>query len=59
MVIGEWSPIRSVIMRVINKIGRRVVGVRPICLIAEWDDMKFCCQLIITITTFVIFYAFF
>ena len=30
----EWSPIRSVIIRVINKIGRPRSG-RPICLITS------------------------
>ena len=50
----EWSPIRSVIIRVINKIGRPRSG-SPICLIiqTELDDTKFCYQLIITLTKFV------
>ena len=52
MVIGSvWSPIRSVIIRVINKIGRTRSG-RPICLITGMitdriDDMKSRYQLII------------
>ena len=52
MVMGlVWSPIRSVIIRVINKIGRTRSG-SPICLIAGMitdriDDMKSCNQLII------------
>ena len=49
----EWSPIRSVIIQVINKIGRPRSG-SPICLITELDDTKFCYQLIITLTKFVI-----
>ena len=44
----EWSPIRSVIIRVINKIGRPLSG-SLICLIT-----KFCYQLIIALTKFVI-----
>ena len=52
----EWSPIRSVIIRVINKIGRPRSG-SPICLITsmittELDDTKSCYQLIISITKF-------
>ena len=39
----EWSPIQSVIIQVINKIGQ-----------TELDDTKFCYQLIITLTKFVI-----
>ena len=51
----EWSPIWSVIIRVINKIGRPRRG-SPICLIkTELDDTKFCYQLIITLTKFVIY----
>ena len=55
----EWSPIRSVIIRVINKISRPRSG-SPICLIMsmiadQFDETKFCYQLIITITKFVIF----
>ena len=55
----EWSPIRSVIIPVINKIGRPRSG-RPICLITsmittELDDTKFCYQLIITLTKSVIY----
>ena len=38
----EWSPIRSVIVPVINKIGR-------VWLQTELDDMKFSYQLIITL----------
>ena len=50
----EWSPIRSVIIRVINKIGRPRSG-SPICLSRVWletelDDTMSCYQLIITIT---------
>ena len=48
----EWSPIRSVIIRVINKIGRPRNG-SPICLITSLIT-KFCYQLIITVTKFVI-----
>ena len=47
----EWSPIRSVIIRVINKIRRPRSG-SPI-LQTELDDTKFCYQLIITLTKFV------
>ena len=53
----EWSSIRSVIMRVINKIGRPRNG-SPICLIAsmitelELHDTKSCYQLIKTISKF-------
>ena len=59
----EWNPIRSVIIRVINKIGRPRNG-SPICLItsmitAELDDTKFCYQLIITLTKFMISKALF
>ena len=43
----EWSPIRSVIIRVINKIGRPRSG-SPICLITS---------LIITLTKFVTYEA--
>ena len=43
----EWSPIRSVIIRVINKIGRRKEGVQ---LQTELDGMTSCYKLIITIT---------
>ena len=55
----EWRPIRSVIIRVINKIGRPRSG-SPICLITsmittELDDTKFCYQLSITLTKFVIY----
>ena len=51
----EWSPIRSVIIRVINKIGRPRSG-SPICLITSIT--KFCYQLIITfLTKFVIYNA--
>ena len=45
----EWNPVRSVIIRVINKIGRLQSG-SLICLIS-----KFCCQLIIPLTKFVIY----
>ena len=50
----EWSPIRSVIIRVINKTGRPRSG-SPICLSRVWlltelDDNKSCYQLIITIS---------
>ena len=50
----EWSPIRSVIIRVINKIGRPRIG-SPICLSRTWlltelDDKKSCYQLIIIIS---------
>ena len=52
----EWSPIRSVIKQVINKIGRPQSR-SPICQSGvnhdnrqtELDDKKFCCQLIITV----------
>ena len=54
----EWSPIRSVIIRVINKIGRLRSG-SPICLIMSmitdrigWHE-DLCYQLIITLTKFV------
>ena len=53
----EWSPIRSVIIRVINKIGRPRSG-SPICIFnreydyRQFDDTRFCYQLIITITKF-------
>ena len=58
----EWSPIWSVIIPVINRI-RGLHSVSPICLITIWfqthlDNTKFCYQLIITITKFVIFQAF-
>ena len=43
----EWSPIRSVIIRVINKIGCREAGAQ---LQTEMDDMTSCYQFIITIT---------
>ena len=54
----EWSPIRSVIIRVINKIGRPR-SESPICLITSMitdriGDTKFCHQLIITLKKFVI-----
>ena len=50
----EWSPIRSVIIRVINKIGRPRSG-SPICQSRVWlqtelDDAKPCYQLIKTMT---------
>ena len=50
----EWSPILSVIIRVINKIRRPRSG-SPICQSRVWlqtelDDTKSCNQLIITIT---------
>ena len=50
----EWNPIRSVIMQVINKIGRPRSG-SPICqsrvrLQTELGDTKSCHQSIITIT---------
>ena len=50
----EWSPIRSIIKQVINKIGRLQSG-SPICLSRVWlltelDHKKFCYQLIITIS---------
>ena len=49
----EWSPIRSVIKRVINKIGRP----RPICWSRVWlptelDDMRSCWKLNKTMTKF-------
>ena len=52
----EWSPIRSVIIRVIYKIRRPRSG-SPICQSRVWlqtelDDTKSCYQLIITITIF-------
>ena len=52
----EWSPIRSVIIWVINKIGRPRSG-SPICKLRVWlqtelDDTKSCYQLIIIITIF-------
>ena len=52
----EWSPIRSVIIRVIYKIRRPRSG-SPICQSQVWlqtelDDTKSCYQLIITITIF-------
>ena len=52
----KWNPIPSVITRVLNTLRGS-----PICLITsmivqiELDDTKFCYQLIITITKFVIF----
>ena len=50
----KWSPIRSVIIRVINKIRQPQSG-SPICLSWVWlktelDDKKSCYQLIITIS---------
>ena len=64
----ESSPVRSVIIGVINKIGPPR-GASPICLITsmitdetELDDTKFCYQLIITLTKlrkFAIYKAFF
>ena len=50
----EWTPIWSVIIRVINKIGRQR-SESPICqsrvlLQTELDDTKFCYQLIITVS---------
>ena len=50
----EYSPIQSVIMQVINKIGWPQSG-NPICRSLTWlqtelDNTKSCCQLIITIT---------
>ena len=55
----EWSPIRSVIIWVMNKIGRPRSG-SPICLITsmtadQFDETKFFYQLIITITKFLLF----
>ena len=52
----EWSPIRSVILRVINKIGRPWSG-SPIRKLRVWlqtelDDTTSCYQLIKTITEF-------
>ena len=52
----EWSPIRSVIPRVINKIGRTQSG-SPICQSRVWlqtelDDTKSFYQLIKTMTKF-------
>ena len=52
----EWSPFRSVIIRVIYKIRRPRSG-SPICQSQVWlqtelDDTKSCYQLIITITIF-------
>ena len=51
----EWSPVWSVIIRVISKIGWPRSG-SPICLIksiiilqTELDNTKFCYQLIVTI----------
>ena len=55
MVTGsEWSPIRPVIIIVINEIGRPRSG---ICLnrsMTELDDAKFCYQLITTLKKIVI-----
>ena len=52
----EWSPIRSVILRVINKIGRPWSGspIRKlrVLLQTELDDTTSCYQLIKTITEF-------
>ena len=50
----EWSPIRSIIKQVINKI-RLLRSGSPICLSRVWlltelDHKKFCYQLIITIS---------
>ena len=58
----EWSPIRSVIIRVINKIGRPCSG-SPICLIVTSviaerigrNEVLLPINIIITITQFVIF----
>ena len=44
----EWSPIRSVIIRVITKSDDRAAGVRFVY--HELDDTKSCYQLIIKIT---------
>ena len=51
----EWSPIQSVIIQAINKIGQPLSG-SPICQSQVWlqielDDKKSCYQLIITIAT--------
>ena len=50
----EWSPIRSVIIRVITKSDECVAGVRLVyheyVYIPELDDTKSYCQLIIKIT---------
>ena len=60
----EWSPFRSVIIRVIKKIERSRRG-SPICLIMSMitdrirRSSKFCYQLIITLTKFMIYKALF
>ena len=51
---SEWSPIRSVIVRVIGKIGRPRGGI-PICQSRVWlqaklEDTKSCYQFFITVT---------
>ena len=50
----EWSPIRSVIIWVINKIGRprsgSLICKSQVWLQTELDDTKSCYQLIITVT---------
>ena len=46
----KWSPIRSVIIRVINKIGRPICLITGMKLQTELDDTKSCYQLLITIT---------
>ena len=58
----SWSPIWSVIIQVINKIGPPC-SESQICLITsmitDLYDTKFCYQLIITLTKFVIYKALF
>jgi len=51
----EWSPIRSVIIIVINKIGRPRRGICLTRSMTELDDTKFCYQLITPLTKFVIY----
>ena len=50
----ECSPIRSVIIRVINKIGRprswSLICESRVWLQTQLDETKSCCQLIITVT---------
>ena len=56
MVTGsKWGPIRSVIIIVINEIGRPRSGICLTRSMTELDDKKFCYQLIITLTKFVIY----
>ena len=51
----EWSPLQCVIIQEINKMGWPHTS---IWLKTELDDTKFCYQLIMTITKFVMFQAF-